>query len=153
VHAKERHHPELFQPLAAQLAAALEVARMPERVDIVVPVPSSIVARLRRGFDPAREIARELSRRFELPLRPRALGRRSLSGRAFKGLGAAARRRRAERHVMAREALIGLRVLLVDDVMTTGATAGACAQALRDAGATTVLAAVWARTPTPRASL
>lgn len=147
LHAKERYRPDVLRPLAVQLAAAIEATGLLARVDVVVPVPSTLAARLRRGFEPARELAREVALAEEVAFRPRTLRRRRLSGRAFKGLGAADRWKRARDEIVVRERLPGLRVLLVDDVMTTGATVAACARALRDGGATEVRAAIWARTP------
>jgi ComF family protein len=147
--AKNHGRAELLRPLGSHLMASIRAKGVLGRVDVVVPVPSSISARLRRGFDPANLLAREVARMAGLPHVRNALRRRAFSGPAAKGLGAAERWRGAERRVAARGALVGARVLLVDDVLTTGATATACARALREAGAREVRAAVWARTPAP----
>jgi predicted amidophosphoribosyltransferase len=106
----------------------------------IVPVPTARVRSLARGFDPAGEIAAALAERTGLPLG--ALLAREGSGRQ---LG----RRRAER--LGRPPRIRARgpappsVVLVDDVLTTGATVSACARALRGAGATRVVAVTFAR--------
>jgi len=147
--AKERGRPELLRPLAGQLLAAASASGILGRADVVVPVPSSFPSRIRRGFVPAREMARVLARGSSLPWSPDGLRRRGLAARAFKGLGAAERRARARNAIEVRKPFQGAQVLLVDDVMTTGATLAACARALRLAGAVTVRAAVWARTPDP----
>jgi predicted amidophosphoribosyltransferase len=106
----------------------------------IVPVPTARLRSLSRGFDPAMEIADALSGRTGLPL-SRCLERR--------GAGRQVGRRRAER--LGRPPSIRARspvprsVLLVDDVLTTGATVSACARALRGAGARRVVALTFAR--------
>lgn len=151
--AKDQLRPEILRPLGAQLAVVVKASGVVGRVDAIVPVPSARLARWRRGFDPAAEIAREIARTTGLPLLHSVLRQRSFSGPAAKALGAAARWRGSERKIVARCAVTGLRILLVDDVLTTGSTAAACAGSLRTAGATEVRAAVWARTPAPTAPL
>ena len=150
--AKDGRRPELLLPLAGQLAAAVAVSGLADGVDGVVPVPSSPAARWRRGFDPARELARELARSAALRLLDRALRKRGLARPASKALGAPARWAGAVGSVAVRRKLPGATILLVDDVLTTGATATACAAALRAAGAIEVRVAVWARTPSPGSS-
>lgn len=106
----------------------------------VVPVPPAPSRLRRRGFDPAGELAGALAERIEAPL-SRCLIRRG--GRRQVG------RRRAERlgqppRIEALEPAPPS-VLLVDDVLTTGATLTACARALRQAGAARVVAVSFAR--------
>ena len=106
----------------------------------VVPVPAAPLRRRRRGFDPGELIATRLAKRLGLELTP-CLARRS--GRRQVG------RRRVERLAGApRVRLVSAppnRVLLIDDVLTTGATLGACAAALAAAGSAQIEAAVFAR--------
>jgi ComF family protein len=106
----------------------------------VVAVPPAPSRLRRRGFDPAGELAGALADRLEAPL-SRCVAR--LSTRRQLG------RRRAERlgqppQISALEA-VPRSVLLVDDVLTTGATLSACARALREAGASRVVAVTFAR--------
>ena len=112
-----------------------------ERADALVPVPAGPWRWRWRGFDPAEEIAWELAERSGLPVADclrRAHGRRQVG------------RRRSDRlanppTVWAR-AECPKRVLLVDDVWTTGATLSACARALRNGGSRRVVALTLART-------
>ncbi len=128
--------------MAAQMAVnapswALEGARA------VVPVPSASARRRRRGFDPAALLAAELATRLRLPVAD-CLGR---SGRAPRQLGAGRSERRAPGRIRVRvTGPVPERVLLVDDVHTTGATLAACAAALRAGGAGQVRAATLVRT-------
>ncbi|HZP40133.1 MAG TPA: double zinc ribbon domain-containing protein [Candidatus Binatia bacterium] len=125
--------------LAAPLGALL-AARYPFARDVlVVPVPLH-PHRLRvRGFNQAALLARALARRRALPVAASALVRTRATA-AQPGLCAAARR--SNLHAAFRVARPGLvrgrSILLVDDVLTTGATADACAVALRMAGAACV---------------
>ena len=118
--------------------------------DAVVPVPLHWRRRLARGYNQAEQIGKPLARLLGLPLLP-AL-RRSRSTPPQTSLG------KAERLANLRRAfwtphprrLHQLRLLLVDDVATTGATLDAAAAALRRAGASGVTAVVAARTPAVR---
>jgi predicted amidophosphoribosyltransferase len=106
----------------------------------VVPVPTAPLRSIARGFDPAAEIAAALAQRADLPLAD-CLRRR--------GGGRQVGKRRGER--IGHPPLIQARgqvprsVLLLDDVLTTGATLSACAQALRQAGAIRVVAITFTR--------
>ncbi len=106
----------------------------------LVPVPTAPLRAALRGFDPAAEIAAALAMRTGLPL-SRCLAR--------SGAGRQVGRRRAQR--IGHPPLIRTKgeaprsVLLVDDVLTTGATLAACARALREAGSVRVAAATFTR--------
>lgn len=116
--------------------------------DAVVPVPLHRLRLLDRRFNQAAEIARPLSRHARLDYLPDALERSrntvSQGGRSARG-----RRLNVKSAFVVSEAgrrrVRGRRILLVDDVLTTGATAEACARALLAAGARAVDLAVVAR--------
>jgi predicted amidophosphoribosyltransferase len=97
-------------------------------------VPCRVVDRRRRGFDHAEVLALGVARRLGLRCVP-ALGR---VGPALDQAGlSAAERAHNIRHAFSSEPVSG-RVLVVDDLVTTGATASACARVLRGSGATGV---------------
>lgn len=123
--AKYTADPDVLAAIGGLLAAAAPVSDH----DIVVPVPSRWTSLLWRGFVPAHLLARPVAARLGVPV-VRALARGG--GRRRASL---TRRERAARvEVVGRRAVAG-RVLLVDDVLTTGGTAGACARALLELGA------------------
>jgi ComF family protein len=117
------------------------------RLDAVVPVPQHWWRWLRRGYNQAVPLARGLAGRLGLPLRARWL-RRVRGGVRQAGLRAAERWQNVHRAFGARRGvrLDGRGVLLVDDVMTTGATVSEAARALKEAGAARVVVAVLGRT-------
>jgi ComF family protein len=128
------------------LVAALEDPRLnPERFDVIIPVPLHSAKRRERGFNQAELLARSLSARSGLPVqfameRVRFTQTQTAFDRAerMENLHNAFRLRRG-RDVR------GLRVLLVDDVLTTGSTLSECARVLKRAGASCVYAATAAR--------
>jgi ComF family protein len=125
--------------MAAQLAATLPAEL---RTGAVVPVPAQPARRRARGFDPAGLIAAALAERLELPLAC-ALTRHDRAKRQTRA-GRGVRRASGRIDIRARGA--PQRVLLVDDVHTTGATLDACARVLVLAGAAQVAAVTYART-------
>ena len=125
----------------ARLLAETMLASPPARAlvvgsDVLVPVPLHPRRLRERGFNQATLLAGELGRRVGRPCHERALVRRR-DTHPQSGLSAAERRRNVEgAFVVRRRGLVaGQVVTLVDDVFTTGATAYACARALREAGA------------------
>lgn len=108
----------------------------------IVPVPTATLRSAIRGFDPAAEIAAALAERTSLPLSA-CLARR--------GGGRQVGKRRAQRighppqiHTRGE---VPRSILLIDDVLTTGATLASCARALRQAGAIRIVAITFTRRP------
>lgn len=117
------------------------------RPGALVPVPLHRARLRRRGFDQALELARPLAQALGLPLLDAALVRTHATD-AQSRLDAAHRRRNLRDAFAVRPgAALPAHVVLVDDVMTTGATLQAAARALRRAGVAQVEAWVCARTP------
>ncbi|MGI8946091.1 MAG: ComF family protein [Thermoleophilaceae bacterium] len=134
----------LAGPMAAQIAAGAP-ARMLAPAPVLVPVPLQALRARRRGFNQAERLAAELARRTGLEARdcmrrrgngPRQVGR----GRAERLAGVAGALE------LRRGAEAPQRAVLVDDVVTTGATLRACAAVLRAAGAREVRALAYAKT-------
>lgn len=128
--------------LAGRLGPALAAAA-PRGLDVVTWAPATPANRRRRGYDQAELLAREVAGRLGVPAR-RLLSRgadlpQTARGRAGRAAGPRMRCRRA---------VSGL-VLVVDDVVTTGATLATAARLLRHAGASGVelLAVAWAPPP------
>jgi ComF family protein len=114
--------------------------------DLVAPVPLHVERIRRRGFNQALLLAREPVRRFALPLDPALLVRLRKTAPQV-ALDEAERRRNVRRAFALRRGrtVDGSRVLLVDDVCTSTATAEACARSLTEAGAASVDVLVVAR--------
>jgi ComF family protein len=109
------------------------------RLDVLVPVPLHHARLAKRGFNQAAELARPLAAVLGCELLERAAIRR----RATREQSSLARNERAinlQGAFEIRGAVAGLRLLIVDDVITTGATLGALATALKAAGAASVFA-------------
>ncbi len=140
---------ELAGVLAARLAAAVREAQAP-LPGTVAAVPMSARRLAQRGYNQAWELARRVAGALALPASATLLLRPVDAAHQIE-LGRAERQRNLRSAFMVepsqRAALQGVRVALVDDVMTTGATAQAASQALLRAGAAAVDVWVLARTP------
>lgn len=144
VRLKYAGRPDLATRLAPLLAAA-GARRFQGAVDVVVPVPLHPQRLVERGFDQAALLASPVARRLGIPCLPRVLvrlratPRQASLDRSERGANvAAAFASRSPR------AIAGQRVLLVDDVRTTGATLASCDAVLRASGAAEVVSLVLA---------
>ncbi len=133
----------LARPLAE---LALQAFPRDERFDVIVPMPMHWWRRWRRGFNQATLLAKMIGRRTGIPVI--AAVRRKKASPPQAGLSSAQRRKNVAGVFSPadRTAVCGKRVLLVDDVLTTGSTASACARSLKRAGAAYVAVLTLART-------
>ncbi|WP_430424383.1 ComF family protein [Phenylobacterium sp.] len=119
-----------------------------EEADAIAPVPLHRFRLLHRRYNQAAEIARPLAAMTGTPYLPDALVRRRDTATQAGKSGSGRKRNVAaafEVPASRRKQVDGLRILLIDDVLTTGATAEGCARALKAAGAARVDLAVVAR--------
>ncbi|MGE4548534.1 MAG: ComF family protein [Intestinibacillus sp.] len=132
---------------AAQLAPVVGAWLDDWQPDCVTYVPISFGRFWERGYNQSELVARRLARQFALPCVP-LLQKRAFVARQSDKLKAE-RKQNVENVFRLRRgvALTGQRVLLVDDVLTTGATLSACARALRQGGAERVFAVAMTKTP------
>jgi ComF family protein len=142
---KFKKHEELDLYLATCLSRAVARCAIYEDIDAVVAVPTCWQHRLRRPFHPAVALGRLVARRCRIPYAPLLV--RTSGGPHQIGLSFTARMANVRgRFRMARGCAVpGARIVLVDDVMTTGATASECTRVLRASGADEVHVAVLAR--------
>jgi ComF family protein len=110
------------------------------QTDLIVPVPLSAKRRLERGFNQSEEIASALSAAVGVDVDRKSLRRRLDTPFHRAGMDRKAREATVERafEVCRPKLVDGRRILLVDDVFTTGATASNCAKTLKAAGAVSV---------------
>lgn len=138
-------------PLAAAFAEVLLgclPAALAEGCDLVIPVPLSDERLAARGFNQALEIARPLARALGRPLAGQACVRvRDTAPQSTLATEERQGNMRGAFAVRDRAAVSGKRILLIDDVMTTGHTLESLAACLKRHGAARVVNGVFARTP------
>ncbi len=126
-------------PLGERLWQLLQQRGEPAGFDAIIPVPLHETRLLERGFNQAEWLASRLSERSGIPLQNDGL-RRARETQSQVGLDEQQRKRNVAEAFQASDGLAGRRILLVDDVCTSGATLVACAQVLRRTGAAAVSA-------------
>jgi ComF family protein len=135
------------RPLAGTFGKFLAQALPRETsFDVIVPMPLHWFKQWQRGFNQSDVLAREIGKKWSVPVRN--VIRRKKATRPQAGLTNAKRRANVSGafRIPRGRSLAGMRVLLVDDVVTTGATASACARVLKRAGAAHVALLALART-------
>ena len=139
-------HVVMADPLGELMARCFATTHLAGKVDLVSPVPIHITRLVQRGFNQSAELARVLCRRIGLPLIENVLVKPKKTRyqvdlpleQRFTNLRGAFKVRRPD-------AVVGKRVLLVDDMLTTGATLNEAATTLRAAGASQVYGYTLAR--------
>lgn len=140
---KYRNRRQVARHLAGLVVNTVVANGDHQHLDVVTWAPTSALRRRSRGFDQAELVARHVARQLGLPCR--RLLERSSGGTAQTGRNRVQRLNGPE--FVARPDLDGRRVLVVDDVVTTGATMRAAAATLRHAGARDVAMYAVASTP------
>jgi len=140
-----------IRELGGLLAEAVSARCAGERLDVVVPVPMHWLRRLGRGWNHSGSLAQGVARRLKLPFGDELVRVRNTPPQVWLPASRRAANVRGAFAVLRPKALAGATVLLVDDVMTTGATANEAARTLRRAGAERVILAVLARAEPPAA--
>ena len=136
----------LAMALGRRLAALLAEQPFPQTPELVVPVPMHWLTRLFRGTSAAETLARSLAAASSLPCAGDLLRCRRLLKKQSTLLGAERRLNVKDAYAASRGYDIsGAHILLVDDVITTGATCDSAARALQKAGAAAVYAVSVAR--------
>ena len=130
------HNARSFAAPYGRLLAMKLLELYPEGFDVLTWVPVSRLRKLRRGYDQVELLAKAVGK--ELGIDPVPLLKKVRHNRPQSGISGAEKRRAnvlgAYRETD-REAIAGRRILLLDDILTTGATAGECARVLKTAGA------------------
>jgi ComF family protein len=133
---KYGHLKAMAAPLGEMLASYLRGS--PLEADVIMPVPLHRKRMRERGYNQASLLAAELSRQTGLPLVEDRLVRQLDTAAQARALTAAERRRNVSEAFACTRELDRGRILLIDDVWTTGATLDACAAALKASGADSV---------------
>jgi ComF family protein len=143
IHRYKYHRALWFEPFLADLLVRQAKPELgPESWDLIVPVPLHPIREREREFNQAERLARRLAEATQVPMNARLL-KRVESTRTQTALARTERAANVHRAFAARAgtALDGERIVLVDDVFTTGATTNACAKVLQAIGAGAVC--VW----------
>ncbi len=150
--AKSSQSPELLDLFPPAMTEALEEIGLRDFPEVIVPVPLHMTRRRERGFDQAVYLARSVSRALEIPLVTRAIRRRRATPPQKQATLDDRLRSLEDCFTTGKTSskLAGRRVLLIDDVVTTGATLKATAQAVERTSPAGIMALVAARTPRSR---
>jgi ComF family protein len=135
-----KRHPRMARRVRESLGTAWQLLPGREGVEVLIPVPLHPTREQERGFNQAEVMARWLGQETGLPVETTSLIRRRPTERHRLGMGRRERSRSLEGAFVVRAPRLveGRSLLLVDDVMTTGTTALAIGETLRQAGATAV---------------
>lgn len=141
---KYRDNPALNACMGQLMTSRLDTALDDFQPEMVIPVPSHPQRLRKRGYNQALELARPVAKHLQIPLAVNLLSR-AKSTIAQQSLNAAQRQSNLHGAFTLSGKVNGKRILLVDDVMTTTATARECCHILRDGGAKEIHVAVLGR--------
>lgn len=137
---------DLDRPLAALVFGRLRERLLSFAPDVLVPVPLSSQRLRQRTFNQSYLLAKRLSALLQCPATTRVL-RQCRAHVSQRELSRAQRLRNPRGAYQVTSSVAGRRLLLIDDVVTTGATSNECARVLRKAGATAIGVVAVARAP------
>ena len=140
---KYHNHQTVATTLATLLSDAYQ--RFKLTTDVVVPVPLHPQRYRERGYNQSELLGRALAQTLTLPINTQTLQRIRYTEAQVNLSGEARRQNVLDAFSCSNQELKGCRILLVDDVCTTGSTLDACALALKQSGATTVWGLTLAR--------
>jgi len=143
---KFKYHHWLRNDLVDWLEAVMRARFKVDEIDLVLPMPSTFLHRIDRGFNQCAYLAKALAKRLDKPYRGSVLLRKGNPKRQG-GLSEEERRTNVigTFSVLEPKAVFSKTVLVVDDIMTTGSTLSACAAELKAAGAARVWCVTVAR--------
>lgn len=142
IHAlKYNNHIAIAEPLAEIMAESFRDTGLAGKADIVIPIPIHVSRTIRRGFNQSEELARGFTKRVHLPMDPSVLHKARKTKRQMElPFDLRVSNIQGSFKVTHAERIRGKRVLLIDDVFTTGSTLDEAAKVLLAAGASTVYA-------------
>ena len=132
---KYKNHPEIGEIMGRLMAKEVQCSGFFDGIDGIVPVPLAKKRERQRGYNQSMEIARGVSEVTGLPILNKVVRRTVFKG-SQTSMGRWARNENVEKvfELMDANAVSGKHLLIIDDVVTTGATVNACAQQLTKAG-------------------
>lgn len=128
-------HVALLPLLSALLVMGLQRQRWSAPPSVLLPIPLSRQRLRERRFNQTLLLARRVASRLQLPLLPPQTLRRVRHGAAQSASNIVERQRNVQNSFFVAQSVVGQRIWLVDDVMTSGATLNEAARALKEAGA------------------
>jgi competence protein ComFC len=136
----------LAEELSSLLIAEFQ-QEMKWQIDVVTAIPLSPERYLERGYNQAYLFARPFAWAIQKPFLPKLVGRKCNTSSQV-GLSKRERQKNIQNTFLGYPKTSGLKILVLDDVTTTGATLMECARALRDQGVQEVYGLTLAKTPT-----
>ncbi|MDR2192134.1 MAG: ComF family protein [Endomicrobium sp.] len=136
----------LAKDFGAQMANKFKELPFYDKTDCIIPVPLNIIRRIKRGYNQAEVLSREISKLSGIPVFSNILYRKKMTKPQFQ-LSKEERAKNIKNSFLVKNGELTRKknILLVDDIVTTGATVSACAAVLKKFGAKKVYALSLAR--------